>query len=271
MRLLVLLPIMLVALAVGTGASAVVISTSTFETLGGVGFNEDDLVAYDIGTDTTTVPILFVGDDEFKFGENIDAVHVIDSQNILLSTQNGAQLGAAEVDIGNGDVVSYNLLTEVVTVVFSESLLGAGDVNAASLLANGNLVISTTTGESLPGVGAFGPGDLVEWDGSTGTKIFDGQALFGGIEDIDAVHVLADGSIVLSTDNDATLGGLSFDEATLVLYDPLTGNASPYQGFDSNVFGEAANIDAVFVPEPSTFSLIALGLLIPIATTRRRD
>ena len=81
-------------------------------------------------------------------------------------------------------------------------------------------------------------------------------------EDIDAVHVFPDGTILLSTIGGATLGGISFSGGDLVLYDPALGTASLY--FDQGLFGDgSAEVNAAFVaPEPSSLALLGLGLFL---------
>ena len=70
------------------------------------------------------------------------------------------------------------------------------------------MVLSTSVDATLGGVN-FTEGDLVEYDiaSDTAVIIFNGASLFGGPEDIDAVHILPSGNIVLSTETGATLGG----------------------------------------------------------------
>ena len=81
------------------------------------------------------------------------------------------------------------------------------------------MVLSTIDGATLGGV-TFRDGDLVRYDDvtDTATLIFDEDG-FSANENIDALHVLANGNILLSTVNDATLGGLTFRDGDIVEYD----------------------------------------------------
>ena len=85
-------------------------------------------------------------------------------------------------------------------------------------------IILSTGGEaeySIPGTNpTFEDGDLVESDPFDSATLFFDEDLFSDDEDIDAVHVLANGNIVLSTKGSATLGGLSFQDQDLVIYNP---------------------------------------------------
>ncbi|MHC4160322.1 MAG: PEP-CTERM sorting domain-containing protein, partial [Planctomycetota bacterium] len=112
----------------------------------------------------------------------------------------------------------------------------------------------------------FGSGDLVEYNpiADTAALFFDAN-LFDGSENIDAIHVLGNGNIILSTEGGATLGGLSFADGDLVEYNPTTDIATLY--FNEGLFTNNADVDAVHaptLPEPATVALLGLGFLVLI-------
>lgn len=260
LRLAVTVLVGLCLIAPSLARAELILSTSTAATLGGLAFDEGDLISYDAGSDTST---LLLDGSLFSLSENIDAVHLLANGHILLSTQNGATLGG--LTFGDGDIVDYDPLADLATIFFSETLFsGAEDINGLSLLANGHIVLTTTTAATLGGL-AFAEDDLAEYDpvNDLATLFFDGSNFSLG-ENIDGVHVLANGHIILSTDNDATLGGLTFNEADLVEYDPVNDLSTLF--FDSSLFETAAeNIDAQAVsiaaaPEPSSLLMLGLGL-----------
>jgi hypothetical protein len=247
--------------------ATIILSTDNTEILGGLTFGKGDLVEYDTQTDTAT---LYLDGALFGSVADIDAVHVLDTGNIVLSTVSGATLGG--LAFGKGDLVEYDPTTDTATLLFDENLFSSSqpNIDAAYLLDTGNIILSTTGNATLGGLG-FGKDDLIEYNPTTDTAslFFDGS-LFSGNEDIDAVHLLNNGNIVLSTVGGATLGGLSFGPGDLAEYNPTTSIATLY--FDENNFASSANIDAVYVtslPEPATIALLGLGCLIFVGFKRR--
>lgn len=248
-------------------ATTIILSTDSTETLGGLTFTDGALAEYNPSTDTATLYFdenLFVGDEE------IDAVHMLSNGNIILSTADGATIGG--LTFGNGDLIEYNPTTDVGTLYFDESLFVSGDedIDSVHILDSGNIILSSSDGATLGGL-TFGSGDLIEYNPitDTATLFFDGS-LFDGSENIDAVHVLGNGNIILSTEGGATLGGLSFADGDLVEYNPTTYVATLY--FTEGLFTNNADIDAVYVttlPEPATIALLGLGFLVLIKNRKR--
>jgi hypothetical protein len=241
-----------------------VLSTLTGATLGGVTFRDGDLVLYD---DVANTASLVFSEDNFTSDENVDAVHMIANGHILLSTAVGAVLGG--LTLRDGDVVEYDPVNDIATVFFNEDLfLSGGNIDAFAILDNGNLVLSTALDDTLAGL-LFRDGDLIEYDPVGGTaSLFLNEDLFVSDEDIDGVHVLSDGTIILSTQDNASIGGLIFLDGDLVRYDSTSDTATLY--FAEATFGTGENVDGVFVPipEPGTSSLLAPGLLL-LARRRR--
>jgi uncharacterized protein YuzE len=238
-------------LASAQPSDRLVLSAQEDANLGGLTFGDDDLADYDPPTDTATR--LFDGGNLFSDnGEDIDAVHVLANGHIVLSTEGNARLGG--LSFGDDDLVAYDPSTDTTTRLFDGGNLFTNtneDIDAVHVLANGNIVLSTEGNATLGGL-TFGDDDLVEYDPSTDTAtlLFDGGNLFSNNgEDIDAVHVLANGNIVLSTEDNANLGGLTFGDDDLVEYDPSTDTATLL--FDGgNLFSNTnEDIDAVHVLE----------------------
>jgi len=240
-----------------------VLSTSSGAVLGGLTYRDGDLVQYDDVTDTAT---LFFSEDLFSASENVDAVHVLANGTILLSTVGPATLGG--LTFSDGDVAAYDPVSGTASLFFNENLLLNGaNLDALAVLDNGHLVISTEIDSTLAGL-AFRDGDLIEYDAvGNVASLFLNEDLFTDDEDVDGVHVLADGTIILSTDTGATIGGLTFRDGDLIRYDPVSGIST--LEFDEDAFVGNENIDAVFVvPEPGAGSLLAFGLALLVRRRR---
>jgi hypothetical protein len=212
--------------------------------------------------------------------ENINAVHVRDNGNIILSTNGSAVLGANGVSFGNGDLVEYNPQTGMTTLLFSElqfvNVSGGENIDAVSIdPVTGHLILSTAGPATLPtvddemnnGLLTFGNGDLVSWNSATklATLVFS-ESLFdlelGELvpdENIDAVHALGGGIFIISTGGPSKIGGQVFDDGDLIRVetsDNGTTLVSVSRYFSEALFAIEApnevateNIDAVFVVE----------------------
>ena len=153
------------------------------------------------------------------------------------------------------DLVLYDPLLDVATLFFDHSATAGAsinDANAVHLLPNGQFILSANASSTLGGQ-AFEPEDLVRYDpiSNTATLIFDGSAIFADAgENIDAVYVLDNGNLVISTTADAAIGGTSFDKSDLIEYDVVGGTATVrVDGSDTDVFGAAdlTQVDAAYI------------------------
>lgn len=163
----------------------IILSTNGDALLGGLSFGFGDLVEYDPITDAAT---LFLSANLFDTARDIDAVHILDSGNIILSTVDGGTLGG--LSFNDGDLVEYNPMADLASLFFNEtSFANNEDIDAAHILDNGNIILSTIGAATLGGL-SFGDGDLVEYNPTTGiaTLYFD-ESLFATNSNIDAVYV----------------------------------------------------------------------------------
>jgi len=245
----------------------IVLSTFSSETLGGLTFEDGDLVEYDMSGNSST---LFFDEDLFSGNENIDAIHILDSGNIVLSTRDNATLGG--LSFGDGDLVEYNTSTNAATIFLNESVFNQNeDIDALFIQSNGSIVLSTDTSATIDGL-SFGEGDLIEYNPTTDTaSVLLSSTLFGQNIDIDAVHILDDGDYLLSSQSSTTLAGVTFSGGDVIRYNATTQVASIFM--DESLFSNDANIDAIYgldglgtgVPEPATIAILSLGSLAILA------
>ena len=178
---------------------------------------------------------------------------------LILSTDSPAILGG--LSFTDTDFAEYDPGTSAASLYFNGSVTTLNtDITAAHVLANGHIVLAAKGPFTLLGGVFFLPGDLVDYDpvADTATKIFNGLSLFTDpSERIISVHVLDNGHLVLSTDSDATLGGLSFTDVDLVEYDPSTDTATLF--FDGSLTTLNKDITAVHVLANGHLVLAANG------------
>ncbi len=206
---------------------SVSISTVGNARLGGLSFGDDDLVAYDPASDTAS--LVFDGGSSFSnTREDINAYHLLPDGRMVLSTVGNARLGG--LSFGDDDLVLYDPSSDAASLLFDGGRSFSStreDIDAAYLLPDGRIILSTVGDATLGGL-SFGDDDLVAYDPVTDTAslFFDGGASFSNnFEDINALHLLPDGLIALSTVGNATLGGLNFGDDDLIAYDPVSDTA----------------------------------------------
>ena len=162
----------------------------------------------------------------------------------FLSTDSPATLGG--LDFTDRDIAEYAAWTDTANLFFDGGLTTLSkEIDALHVLANGHLLVSTKGDTTLGGV-SMKDGDLVDYDvvNDIATMVFDGSDLFGDPnEKLISVHLLDNGHFILSTDGDASLGGLNFKEEDLVEYDPATDTATLF--FDGSATTMTKEIAAV--------------------------
>ena len=172
----------------------------------------------------------------------------------------GTTMGTPPVTFPNGSVVQYEDTTDAATEFFFESVFNGGaggeNLDAFELLPNGHMILSTA-GQATIGALTFQNDDLVDYDPVSGTAmvIFDGGSVFEipGASNVDAVAVLSNGNLLISTDVTQSVNGSSFFDGDVFEYDPLTGNATPY--FSEALFGADQNVDAFDVLDDGRIAL----------------
>ena len=167
-------------------------------TLGGLTFDDGDLVEYNPATDTAT----FAGIRETTFdagGNNpdISAISILPNGFYALSVfQDQAINGVTFTD---GDIVAYDPTLDVASVIVAEASLfddGDGDVDALHALADGSFLFSAADDELIGGT-LYADGDVIAFDPLTGASSlyfsYDAASATGG--DLNALWVPAPGGV----------------------------------------------------------------------------
>lgn len=192
------------------------------------------------------------------------------------SSTNGTAGGVAFED---EDVLIYNVTTATWSLFFDGSDVGltAVDIDAFERLTNGTILFSVDAAVTLTTVGAITDADIIAFTPtSTGATTagtfswyFDGSdvGLTTTGEDIDALEVLSDGRIVISTLDTFSVTGASGEDEDLIVFTPTalgattTGTWGWY--FDGSDVGLSTNanedVNGVWVSSSGQVYLSTLG------------
>jgi hypothetical protein len=195
---------------------------------------------------------------------DIDASYVVDADTFYMSFNTPTAIPGLGT-VQDEDVVLFDAGTWSLYFDGSDVGLttGAEDVDAFHIQDDGSVVISTSGGGNVPGVGGFADEDLLRCDGTFGasttcswSRYFTGSVigLTASSEDVDGTSV-SSGAIFLSTQGNFNTGGLSGQGsdvfACIPEFDPSGAwdDCSSYvMYFDGSVEGITDNIDAFHVP-----------------------
>jgi hypothetical protein len=258
------------ALALALGAASAVtaaeitFSTAATETLGGVNFTNQDIMFYD--TIAMGAPTQVFDGTQLAVNTNVDALHLLPNGDVVFSTMADSSIGA--LNFLDGDLVQVDPTDPTTaTVIFSESFITGDptfvDIDALWIAGNGDYVISTRLAASI-GALSFQDGDLVRFtpgDSTSASIVFD-DALFtsAALNNTSGAHFMANGDIVMTVEGPATLGGISFESGDVIQYDPGANVAKViFDDTDAAWAVPPGQVDAVFVPEPSSLLLLAMG------------
>jgi len=211
--------------------------------------------------------------DEGLFGGtnvDLDAFHWLGDGTYLLSTIfNGRILGGGTFD--DGDLIRYDPATDTASVFeISEAAIN-DDVDAASVLADGNIIFSTSNATNTIGGTAVADGDILLWNTPTGdVSVLHSEAdIFDdGEAELSAVHAFGDGTYLISAFADEVISGTLFRNGDIVLWDSNTDSASLFFDEDNFLGSNGYNVNGVsIIPAPASVAMLGLGGL---AAARRR-
>ena len=192
------------------------------------------------------------------------------------SSTNGTAGGVAFAD---EDVLIYNSTTATWSLFFDGSDVGlaAVDVDAFELMPDGTILFSVDAAVTLTTVGAITDADIIAFTPtSTGATTagtfswyFDGSdvGLTTTSEDIDALDVLSDGRIVISTLEGVSVTGVSAVDEDLLVFTPITLGATTtgtwawyFDGSDVGLSTTTAeDVNGVWVSSTGQVYLSTLG------------
>jgi VCBS repeat-containing protein len=227
----------------------------------------------------------YTGADSFTFTVNdgtVDSaaatvsITVGSADVVWLSLTTNASLSGLGT-VNDEDIVALDKATGVYTWVFDGSDVGiSGDIDAFDVLDNGHILMSFDANQSVTGLGTVADADVVEFTpaslGATtsGTFAWKFDASDVGLstanEDVDALHFMNDGSMVVSTRGSFGVTGITGANADLIRFaatawgSTTSGTWSFY--FDASDVGLSASInenvdgtwlDETVTPHPSIY------------------
>ncbi len=168
---------------------------------GGSNFDDGDLVEIDL-VNNVVVGNYFISNTMFTSSSpDITGVSLLPNGNILFSllgSSNTISTPSGPVTFTDGDVMEFDVLTGNVSTFLSEAELfddGNGDVYGIHAFADGRLLLTTNTDESISGA-TFRDGDAFLYDPATDSaSLYFSEDLFfdpTGVNgwDIDALYVI---------------------------------------------------------------------------------
>ena len=109
-------------------------------TLGGLSFENNDIVQYDPINDTAT---MFLDGDTVGLTQWINAIHLLENGNLVLSIDGSGTLGGLNFE--EGDLVEYDIDSDSATLYFDHNLFsGNENIRAAYITGNSGEVVNTS-------------------------------------------------------------------------------------------------------------------------------
>ena len=252
------------------------------------------LVVTNLGPDDTTVP--FTISDAQPSGVTFTGTSSVDTAwtcSTLTPTLNCTFNGVLALNASTTLTLDVLVTGSARTSVVNTAQVVVGTGNFDNFPANNTSTSSTTivgppvasqerfllsvstpgNDTSIGGLNNFENDDLIIYDPQTDEAVmfFDDSLTNGGrIDDINAVHLLKNGHIILSANGSSVIGtnNLAFEPWDLVRYDPISGEAFMYlQG--STVFDdfESVNINGVYINDDCPTSANHSECTILLSTT----
>lgn len=245
-------------LAASPAAPATELSTDITADLSGTVANDEDVVE-DTGAGAPgKIPL-----GALPAASDVTGYSVAGNGDVLLSFETTTSL-AGGVVASPRDVVRWNGTSYSIELRGEDVGVPAGArIDAIGVVAGGDLLLSFDIAVPLGGGVVAEDEDLVQLESTQPTAwsiLFDGSAQ--GVPagaDLDGADVIdGTGRLALSFDVSGEVKGTSFDDEDVLGFDPAGGAWSMlYDGATRHPALVAADVDALFVPEPGAFALAA--------------
>lgn len=245
------------------------ISTDITTDLGGTIAPDEDVVEDAGGGAVTKIDL-----GALPAAADVTGYSVATNGNILFSLDIASSL-AGGVDVTPRDVVRYNGSVYTIEFAGADHGVPAGaKIDAIGVVA-GDLLLSFDVTATVGNVTADDE-DLVRLESTqpdSWSLYFDGSA--HGVPagaDLDGADLLdATGHLALSFDISGSAGGVSFDDEDILDFDPVGDTwTMRYDGSAHFASLAAADVDAVFAPEPAAIALGASAFAMLLAMRRVR-
>ena len=261
------------------GGPTVLLASTGSQALPGFTARNEDIFSYDPGTGTFA--LYFDGSDVGLGSAALSGFTVLSNGDILFSLtaafsiagMTGGPGGSTTAD--DSDIVQFTpsqlgtSTSGVFTFFFDGSDVGlttnGEDIDAISVSAGGNLVISTTGSNSVAGLGTQRDEDLLEFfassfgaatSGSFATY-FDGSDVglaSSSSEDVRALSIDGNGDLYLSTVGSFSVAGASGDDEDVFRFTPTSLGSATSGSFSPFLDGSAIGI-------PTTADIMGVSIL----------
>jgi hypothetical protein len=147
---------------------------------------------------------------------------------------NGSQCNDLYVSYGDEDILAYNTVSKCWSIYFEGSNVGVNDkeIDAFHIMPDGSILFSLYASASLPDVGEVANTDIVRFiptslgkDTAGSFELYLKGASVGldtKDENIDAIGVLPDGRLVISTSGNFNVSGVSGKDQDLIAFNAIS-------------------------------------------------
>ena len=256
-----------VALALPAGAADEISTDITVDLAGTLATDED--VVEDVAGTATKIDL-----GTLPAAADVIGYSVANGGDVLFSLDIGASL-LGGVDVTSRDVVRWNGSLYALEFVGADHGVPAGaKIDAIGVVA-GDLLLSFDVTATVGNITADDE-DLVRLESTqpdVWSLYFDGSA--NGVPagaDLDGADLIdANGHLALSFDISGSVGGVNFDDEDILAFDPSGSTWSmKYDGSAHFASLAAADVDAVFAPEPASIALGVTAFAVLLAARRAR-